>query len=82
MLFPNRVSTAYAWVLAPVVPSRIRLGYSFSWADAQETRWTRDRYEPYFTPNDEVVHSALAELSAQAGRLSLKLNGTLGIWAR
>jgi hypothetical protein len=92
----NRVNTAYAWVLAPVVESRVRLGYSFSWADAQESRWfrvsgwdpsssvtpTMDRYDPYFTPNDEVVHRILAEVSGRAGRLALKLDGNVGVWAR
>lgn len=91
----NHVSTAYAWVLAPVVPSRLRLGYSISRAEADETRWVEvrhggsldlgatipGRYAPYFTPNQEMVHSALAELSAQAGVLSLKLHGTVGFHA-
>lgn len=37
----NSVRTAYAWLLAPV-QSWFRVGYAFSWSDAEETTWTAD----------------------------------------
>lgn len=37
----NTIRTAYVWLLAPVLPA-LRLGYSFAWQDADETRWSAD----------------------------------------
>lgn len=37
----NSVRAAYAWILAPVQPW-LRVGYAFSWSDAEETTWTAD----------------------------------------
>jgi hypothetical protein len=35
----NHVTTAFAWILAPLLDERIRVGYAFSWSDADENRW-------------------------------------------
>lgn len=79
----NRVATVYAWLLAPVVPG-LRLGGAASWQDAEESRWQPDteRYTPYFTPLEQRVVSALAEVVVSLGSATARLNGNWGVWAR
>jgi hypothetical protein len=106
----NHTTSAYAWILAPVLSggrpadnrrpgASLRLGYAFSWSDADANRWSAvltgeeaqdslpgstipGRYQPYFTPNDQQVHSLLAEVAATfGGGTTLRLSGTLGILA-
>jgi hypothetical protein len=40
------------------------------------------RYAPYHTPEEEQVHSALAELSVPLGTASFRLNGSVAVHAR
>ena len=80
----NRITTAYAWILAPLLGEAFRVGYAFAWSDAEESRWTTPlpgRYAPYHTPNDETVHSALANVKGNAGSLALHINGSVGVHA-
>lgn len=78
----NRIRTGYAWLLVPLVP-HLRAGYAFSWQDSDVTRWdstgTTGVYDPYFTPEDLVVHAALAELALDLGRAGLTLSGSYGL---
>jgi hypothetical protein len=78
----NAVTTAYAWLLAPILPG-LRLGWAASWQDARESRWSPvvERYEPYFTPEEQAVQSALAEVLLPLGNGSLRLNGSYGVRA-
>lgn len=80
----NSVRGAYAWALAPVARSKtaiLRGGYSLSYQDAAESRYriADSSYAPYFTPQDIVVHSALAstQLSPSPGT-SITLRGAYG----
>jgi Tfp pilus assembly protein PilF len=98
----NDVSTAYAWVLAPLVRrpgGELHVGYSFAAQNASESRFvSRDElpfppglppstipgvYDPYYTPSNLRVHSALASVRVKAGaRWSLTGNGAYGFSAR
>lgn len=79
----NGVATAYAWLLAPVAPG-FRVGWAVSWQDAEESRWEPavERYVPYFTPLEQRVSSALAEVTVPLGAAVARLNGSWGVWAR
>jgi Flp pilus assembly protein TadD len=88
----NRVTSAWAWVLAPLA-SGVRVGYALSWQDARESRWTAreaattpgpvpGRYAPYYTPERATTHSLLAELRAAAGALDGSLSGSWAFHAR
>ncbi|MGK2962147.1 MAG: tetratricopeptide repeat protein [Gemmatimonadaceae bacterium] len=61
----NRVTSVYAWLLAPVLrtqQARASIGYSAASQDSKETRFN-GRYDPYYTPENIVSHSALVSLS-------------------
>ncbi len=79
----NRVSSAHAWLLAPVVPG-LRMGAAASWQDASETRWSLalERYVPYYTPEEQRIASILAEVRVPLGSATARLNGSWGAWAR
>ncbi len=87
-LFPddNVVTTAYAWLLAPVLPA-IRVGWASSWQDAEESRWSlggleEPRYAPYYTPERIAVHSVLGEVLVGGGPVEVRASGRYGVWAR
>lgn len=79
----NGVLSAWGWLLAPVVPF-FRVGASLSWHDAEETRWspTLQRYDPYFTPEEQRIAGVLAEVKLPLGPATFRVNGSYGVWAR
>ncbi|HUP87987.1 MAG TPA: tetratricopeptide repeat protein [Longimicrobiales bacterium] len=82
----NTALTAYAWLLAPVMHSNdaiVQLGYAFGWNDAAESRFaSTGRYDPYFTPENEMVHSVAASVSTWTkSGVRFQVNGSYGIKA-
>lgn len=79
----NPVRTAFGWILAPLA-SNLRLGGALSWQDSDESRWSQEvgRYSPYFTPEEQRVVSALAEVAIPLGSATARINGRWGVWAR
>lgn len=99
----NDVRTAYLWVLAPLT-SFLRVGYAFSWQDADESRWSPEsadegspgsgpgtgstpdpaaaRYDPYYTPEEVLSHSGLAEVRGTLGRWRVSVSAAGGFHAR
>jgi len=89
----NRVRSAHAWLLAPLVRgpgARIGAGYAFGAQDADESRFVParggdrsggGRYEPYYTPEQVLVHSAIGSLSVPAGAVRFDANGSYGFRA-
>lgn len=82
----NTALTAYAWLLAPVLRSDnalLQVGYAFGWNDAAESRFsTTGLYDPYFTPEQETVHSIAASMSTWTKRgVRFQVNGSYGIKA-
>jgi tetratricopeptide (TPR) repeat protein len=88
----NRAQSAHAWLLAPLplaAPIRLQAGYGFSFQDAEESRFVpgaapgvAGRYEPYYTPDDQRIHSAIGSLGVALGRaLTLQASGAYGVVA-
>lgn len=81
----NKVTSAFGWVLAPVLrtsQARASIGYSVASQDARETRFT-GRYDPYYTPESIISHSALMALSlAPSPRSTITARGAWGFRAR
>jgi len=82
----NAVGSAWAWVLAPLLvrdANSLRIGYAFRWQDSEETRFTTGGfYDPYYTPEEIFVHSAIAAVAVRAGPdVSLFLDGAVAISA-
>lgn len=83
----NAVNTAYAWLLAPIAIEKeftLHLGYAFSYQDANQSRYTvAGRYEPYFTPDQELEHSIAGSLVTwQKSGARLQLNGSYAVYGR
>jgi tetratricopeptide (TPR) repeat protein len=98
----NTASTAYAWILAPLLRRRtatVHAGYGFSSQSADENRFTPrgdinvppgqapitvpGEYNPYYTPKDLRVHSALASMRVHpGGRWTLEGNARYALSAR
>jgi tetratricopeptide (TPR) repeat protein len=94
----NRVGSAHAWVLAPLLRAggaRLSAGYGFGAQDARESRFapavgraaggagTEGVYTPYYTPEQVVSHSALGALALPlGGGARLYLDGSYGFRAR
>lgn len=93
----NAVRAYYAWILAPLVSGNgdaLRLGYGFSYHDADETTFTPvgpgapgagssgGRYAPYYTPEEVRIHNAVAaaRLSLADG-VTLSADGSVGLHA-
>lgn len=83
----NVVRTAYAWLLAPLLP-QLRLGYSVAWQNADESRWTASSgavgdgyYDPYFTPDRVRTHAVLAELLLPLEPTAVRIDGSYGFHA-
>ncbi|MGI9043390.1 MAG: tetratricopeptide repeat protein [Gemmatimonadaceae bacterium] len=80
----NSVTSAYAWLLAPVLrtpQARASIGYSVASQDAKETRFN-GRYDPYYTPEGIVSHSALASIALlPTPRTTITARGALGFHA-
>lgn len=99
----NPVSTAFAWLLAPLSRGgrhSLRAGYATGWQDAPESNWVADnalrgpesglaitpenvpgRYAPYYTPNDVVTHSVLANTALELHGAWLTMDGAYGVYA-
>jgi tetratricopeptide (TPR) repeat protein len=94
----NTVTSGYAWLLAPVLrrPAyAVALGYAFSAQDARESRFVptqphtpgtpgfdSGRYQPYYTPDNVVIHSVIGNLSVHGGgRTTLSGNGAWSLSA-
>ncbi len=81
----NKVTSAYAWLLAPVVhkpQARANIGYSAASQDSRETKFN-GRYDPYYTPESIISHSALISLSlVPTPRSTLAARGGWGFRAR
>jgi len=100
----NGVSTAFAWVLAPLSrreAAGVRVGYGFSAQSADESRFVpRDdiavipgqgqgpkdvlgEYNPYYTPRNLRVHSALVTARLHPNsRVTFDASGRVGVSAR
>ena len=100
----NGVSTAFAWVLAPLSrreAAGLRVGYGFSAQSADESRFVpRDdiavipgqgqgrqdvlgEYNPYYTPRNLRVHSALVTARLHPNsRFTFDASGRIGLSAR
>ena len=77
----TEIGTAYAWILVPVW-RRVRFGYAASRQDADTSSWTGTEYAPYYTPEDVVVHSLLADAAISAGVVKLHASIAAGVRAR
>ena len=81
----NSVRTAYAWMLAPIAREekvRVSIGYGVSYQDADETRFGF-RYDPYFTPENILAHSAIGSLTLMPKNgTNIVLRGGYGVNAR
>lgn len=86
----NVVRTSYGWLLAPVLRRQARgqrtefhAGYAFSTRDSDELRYSpAARYEPYHTPLDETIHSAVASLRvAHRGGGAINVGLSYGVHA-
>jgi hypothetical protein len=83
----NEITSAWAWVLAPVVHrprGSLRLGYAWQQQDAEETRFTAAGvYDPYYTPEQVVAHSAVVAVAlTPEPRWSFYLDGAYAFHAR
>lgn len=83
----NVVRTAYAWLLAPLLP-QLRLGYSVAWQNADESRLVASSgavgggyYDPYFTPDRVRTHAVLAELLLPVEPAEVRIDGSYGFHA-
>jgi Flp pilus assembly protein TadD len=79
--------TAYGWLLAPLVHRpgfQLHAGYAVSASDTAEPRFSAGgRYDPYHTPLDQRVHTAVAAARWAGPRgQSLDLNASAGVHAR
>lgn len=97
----NSISTAFGWMLAPLVrngTTMLQAGYGFSAQSAKESRFeprftdspspppvpttVPGEYDPYYTPRNLRVHSALARAQVHPNnRWTLELNGRYAISA-
>lgn len=81
----NRVTSAYVWLLAPVLrtpQAMASLGYSAASQDSRETRFN-GRYDPYYTPESIVSHSALGSIALlPSPRSTITARGAWGFYAR
>lgn len=84
----NRVRSAHAWLLAPIVRSdavTLHGGYAFAWEDALESRFdpggVEPRYAPYYTPEQVRVHSLAGALAVKAGGIRVHAGGAYGFHA-
>jgi len=80
----NRITSAYAWFLAPVLrapQARLSIGYSAGSQDSRETRFN-GRYDPYYTPENVISHSALVSVSlVPSPRSTISARGAWGFHA-
>jgi hypothetical protein len=79
--------SSYAWLLAPLVRQRgfqLHAGYAVSASDTDEHRFsTGGRYDPYHTPLDQRIHTAVAAARWTGPRgQSLDVNASTAIRAR
>jgi Flp pilus assembly protein TadD len=83
----NEGWTAYGWLLAPLVHRpgfQLHAGYAVSASDTAEPRFSAEgRYDPYHTPLDQRIHTAVAAARWAGPRgQSLDLNASAGVHAR
>lgn len=84
----NSVTTLYAWVLAPLVranEAEAKAGYAFTSQDSRETRFgfASGIYDPYYTPERFVAHSAVASLAVKPSpRTTVTVRGSYAFKAR
>lgn len=105
----NRITSAYGWLLAPLVRSggaMLQAGYGFGAQDAEESRFlpsptplspgrlagrflpssppqSSRTYGPYYTPDDQRVHSALVAVTLPLSpRAVIRIGGGYGFDGR
>lgn len=84
----NSVTTLYAWVLAPLVRASqvdAKAGYAFASQDSRETRFDFSSaiYDPYYTPDRFVAHSAVASLALRPSpRTTVTVRGSYAFKSR
>jgi len=87
----NSGSTVYAWAMAPLVRTAgatLQAGYSASYQDTQQLRFARNaadptgHYEPYYTPQNTLIHSAIGAFTASgANGFVTRLGASYGFHA-
>ena len=94
----NIVVSTHLRVLAPLVrlaPIELRAGYAFGLQDSRESRFVAEagagppgsgqadgRYEPYYTPEMVIAHSAVGAVSLRRrSGWALALDGSVGVYA-
>lgn len=83
----NAVITTYAWLLAPIVLQQrytLHLGYALSYQDSKESRYTTAaRYDPYFTPENEMQHQAAGSfVTWNKSGTRLQVNGSYAFYGK
>lgn len=94
----NTIDNTSLWLLVPVLNKKtfkIRVGYAFQYSNADSSMYvprstpvTMEKnvvgiYNPYFTPADQQIHSALLQLQAfPTPRLSLSASASLPLSAK
>lgn len=87
----NSVNTVYAWAMAPIVRSAgamVQAGYSAAYQDANEVRFIQNsadlkgHYEPYYTPQNTLIHSVIGAFTEQGQNgFVARLGGSYGFIA-
>ncbi len=74
-------SIYYGWLLLPIAHG-LRIGYSSDARDANQSRWNGAHYDPYYTPENVHVHSAIGEWGWHNFRNAFHASASIGLHAR